>query len=251
MPLPTSLWSSLFLILSIILFNNAVFAETFFDFDGINSSKKKTMQSAAIDAYMERLYGSDVTVGSRAQVTNGLGNRGRAASPLSAASDSYLKNGKGKNSGVSLSFDASPISSFSVDSQVFRRGVGLLVKADGVIVYQHLLTKAEKRSGIMESIDPIFFDKPIHTLEFVGINKTKIAIDDLTVNLDLAATSPEGDLEQQLGADEAAQLASVSEPSSFVMIGLGLLIAPWLSRRLRARSTAKSLTKAAQGQGSS
>jgi len=235
----TSLWSSLFLLLSIFLFNHAVFADTFFDFDEINAGKKKTTHSAAIDAYMERLYGSDITVGPRAQVVNGLGNRGHGAARSIAPSDSYLQNGKGKNSAITLSFDASPISSFSVDSQVFRRGVGIIIKADGVMIYQHLLTKAEKRSGIMDSIDPIFFDKPIHTLEFIGINKTKIGIDDLAVNLDLASTSSEGDLEEQLGAEEAAQLASVSEPSSLLIFGLGLLVAPWLSRRFHAKSISR------------
>lgn len=236
MLMKSRLWMGLFLFLSIFQWNHAVLAETFFNFDEINSPKKKTLHSAAIDAYMERLYGSDITVGPRAQVGNSSGNRGHAAARLSAPSHSYLNNGKGKNSGITLSFDASPISSFSVDSQVFKKGVGLIIKADGVMIYQHLLTKAEKRSGIMDSIDPIFFDKPIHILEFIGIKKTKIGIDDLAVNLDLASTSSEGDLEEQLGAEEAAQLASVSEPSSLLLVGFGFVAASWVTRRISRKS---------------
>lgn len=227
-------WSTLFVLLSIFIPNHAVFADSFFDFDKINAPKKKTAHSAAIDSYMERHYGSDITVGPSTQVVGPRvrGNHGRAAADFSPPSDSFLTNGKGKNSGITLSFDRSPISSFSVDSQVFKRGVGLIIKADGVIVYQHLLTKAEKRSGIMDSIDPIFFDKPIHTLEFIGIQKSKIGIDDLAVNL----SQPNEDLGNQLGAEEAIQAASVPEPSSLLMLGLGFVAVSWLSRRFRAKS---------------
>ena len=239
-------WASLFLLLNILLCSHSVFAESFFDFDEIKAGKKKTTHSAAIDAYMERVYGSNITVGSRAEVANNSGKSDPAAARLSAPADSFLKNGKGRNSGITLSFDASPISSFSVDSQVFRRGVGIIIKADGVMIYQHLLTKAEKRSGIMSSIDPIFLDKPIHTLEFIGIKKTKIGIDDLTVNLsqpaDLDSLQPDGDPEDQLGADEAAQVAIVTEPSSFLMLGLGFLGVSWVSRRIRFKSRSTSST---------
>ena len=239
----TQLWACVVLLSSIFLFSHAVFADSYFDFDEMNAPKKKTTHSAIIDAYMEHVYGSNITVGPGAQVVSPRApkSHGRAATGFNPPSDSYLINGKGKNSGITLSFDASPISSFFVDSQVFKKGVGLIIKSDGVIIYQHLLTKAEKRSGIMDSIDPIFFDKPIHTLEFIGINKTKIGIDDLTVNLsqpgDLSLTSsqPGEDLENQLGAEEAAQVqvTSVPEPSSLLMLGLGFIAAPWLSRRFR------------------
>ena len=95
----------------------------------------------------------------------------------------------------------------------------------------------------MDSIDPIFFDKPIHTLEFIGIKKTKIGIDDLAVNLS-------GDLEGQLGAEEASQakVASVPEPSSLLMLGLGFLATSWLSRRFHAKSIAESSTTQGQQQ---
>src|SRR6266545_3336947 len=110
--------SSLFLSLSISLCSQAVFADTVFDFDPINAPKKKSQHAAAIESYMEHLYGSEITVGARTQIVNGPGNLARTGAALSAPSDGYLKSGNGKNSGITLSFDASPISSFSVDSQV-------------------------------------------------------------------------------------------------------------------------------------
>jgi len=222
-------WS--FLLLSIFLYNQPVFADSLFDFNELNVPKKKSQQAAAIESYMERLYGSDITVGPGPQIVTSAprgAQAAQAASGLSPAYDAYLKSGNARNPGITLSFDASPISSFSVDSLVFKRGVGILIKADGVIVFQHLLTKAEKRSGVMESIDPVFFDKPIQTLEFIGINRSKIAIDNLEVNL----STPSVNREDQLGADQIAQLASVPEPSSLLMLGVGFLATSWLMRRL-------------------
>jgi PEP-CTERM motif len=216
--------SSLLLLLGIFQCNQTVFADSLFDFNQVTAPRKKTQHAAAIDAYMESLYGSEITVGPRTQIAGSSATSGhRAAASLSPASGAFLRN-SGKNSGITLSFDASPISSFSVDSQVFKRGVGIIIKADGVIVYQHLLTKAEKRSGIMESIDPIFFDQPVHTLEFIGMKRTKIGIDNLRVNLG----------EDQIGAD--VPTASIPEPSSLLMLGVGFLVAVWWARRSTGRS---------------
>ena len=94
------------------------------------------------------------------------------------------------------------------------------------------------------TIDPILFDKPIHTLEFIGIKTNKIGIDDLVVNL----SQPGGDLEDQLGAQEATQLASFSEPSWLLMLGVGFLAVSWVSRRLSAKSTSPSSTTKDQQQ---
>src|SRR4030095_4900956 len=195
-----------------LLHNRLAFAERFFDFDEISAPKKTTLHSAVVQSYVERIYGSDVTVASRTEVAN----------------NSSLKNGKGKNSGILLSFDAVPISSFSVDSQVFKRGVGFLFKADGVVIYQHLLTKVERRTGIMESIDPVFFDKPVYRLEFVGINNSKVGTDNLVVNI------PSGDPdepENQLTPQEAA-LAAVPESPSLLLLGVGLLAVSRLFKRI-------------------
>jgi hypothetical protein len=210
--------STLFLLLGIFQCSQ-VLAESLFDFNEINAPRRKRQHAAAIDSYMENLYGSEIIVGPKIQL-GGIATRdGRGVASLSADSGAFLRNGRGKNSAITLSFDASPISSFSVDSQVFKRGVGIVVKADGVIVYQHLLTKAEKRSGIMESIDPILFDTPVHTLEFIGLKRTKIGIDNLRVNLS----------EDQIGAEPT--VAQVPEPSTLLMLGVGFLAVASLARR--------------------
>jgi hypothetical protein len=217
-------WSGLFLLLGFLQFSQAVFAESLFDFNAVNAPKKKKQHAAAIDSYMENLYGSEITVGRKIQIAGSAARSGRAAASLSADSGAFLKN-RGRKSAITLSFDASPIDSFSVDSQVFKRGVGIVVKADGVIVYQHLLTKAEKRSGIMDSIDPIFFDTPVHTLQFIGLKRTKIGIDNLRVNLS----------EDQIGSDVPTPVVSVPEPSTLLMLGVGFLAAAWFARRSTAR----------------
>lgn len=223
------LHTPLTLILFVVLFlsSQAVFAGTFFDFNEINAPKKKKAQAAAIDAYMDQAYGSDVSMGPRAEIGNSGGNFGRAFA-ASTEPNLYLKNGKGKNSGVSFSFDESPISSFAVDSQIFKKGTGFLIKADGVIIYQHMLTKAEKKSGITASIDPIFFDKPVHTLEFIGVNNSKIAIDNLALNF----TLPEyQELFKSINLPLPTVVAQVPEPSALIMLGIGFLVVSWLSRR--------------------
>jgi hypothetical protein len=215
--------SSLLLLLAIFQCSETVFAESLFDFNSVNAPRKRKQHAAAIDSYMENLYGSEITVGPKIQIGGSPTSRGLAAASMSAGSGTFLRN-RGRNSAITLSFDASPISSFSVDSQVFKRGVGIVVKADGVIVYQHLLTKAERRSGIMESIDPIFFDTPVHTLEFIGLKRTKLGIDNLRVNLS----------EDQIGADGPTPV-SVPEPSTLLMLGVGFLVVAWLTRRSTAR----------------
>jgi len=103
----TGLWPCL-LLSSVFLFSHQVFADSYFDFDEINAPKKKNAHSAAIDAYMERVYGSEITVGPRAQVVGPRApkNHARATAASSPPSDSYLINGKGKSSAITLSFDA-------------------------------------------------------------------------------------------------------------------------------------------------
>jgi hypothetical protein len=82
-----------------------------------------------------------------------------------------------------LSFGSSPINSFTLDWEVFRKGTGITIKADGVVIFQDLLTKSEKKTGVSDHLAPVFFDYPIHTLELIGLKKSKIGIDNLAVNI--------------------------------------------------------------------
>jgi hypothetical protein len=158
-----------FAILATLLFSQAAFADSvMFDFNQLPASGKRKHQGSTptvIESYMEGIYGSDITVGPGIQAAN-----------------SALTNGKGKNGGISLTFGAEPIGSFAVDWGVQKGGSGIIIMADGVIIYQHLLTKSEKKTGLFGHLDPFIFDQPIETLQFIGIKKTKFAIDNLEVN---------------------------------------------------------------------
>src|SRR5688572_25125269 len=90
-PMERLFWSSLFLLLSIFLYNQAVFADSLFDFNEVNAPKKKKQHAAAVDAYMENLYGSEITVGPRTRVAGMPRTRARAAASLSPASGTFLK----------------------------------------------------------------------------------------------------------------------------------------------------------------
>ncbi|MGE5302927.1 MAG: PEP-CTERM sorting domain-containing protein [Alphaproteobacteria bacterium] len=154
---------------AMLLFSQAAFADSvMFDFNQLPPSGKKKHQGntpTVIESYMEGIYGSDITVGPGVQAAN-----------------SALTNGKGKNGGISLAFDADPIGSFAVDWGVQKGGGGIIIVADGVTIYQHFLTKSEKKTGLFGHFDPFIFDQPIQTLQFIGMKKTKLTIDNLEVN---------------------------------------------------------------------
>jgi len=221
---------------------------------------------------MEGIYGSDITVGPGVQAAN-----------------SALTNGKGKNGGISLTFGADPIDSFAVDWGVQKGGRGIIIVADGVIIYQHLLTKSEKKTGLLGHFDPFIFDQPIQTLQFIGMKKTKLTIDNLEVNfqqgdggtgggtgtgsgpwlLDSYSyrpsdpptnTSDVGDGGAGGGTGEGGGPndppittadvfvtgpdiqqtdGQVPEPASWVMLGLGLLAAAGVSKKLTRHNTDK------------
>jgi hypothetical protein len=185
--------SAVFLLLGVIFLDRVAFAEmTLFDFNQLQPSSKRQANSymTTIESYMEGVYGSDVSVARGAMAAAGMGNLGASdmtsslgLAPSVSSPDTFLLNGKGKNAALALSFGSSPINSFAVDWEVFRKGTGITIKADGVVIFQDLLTKSEKKTGISDRLAPVFFDNPIHTLEFVGIGKSKIGIDNLAVNI--------------------------------------------------------------------
>jgi hypothetical protein len=177
--------SAIFFLLGVLFLDRVAFAEmTLFDFNQVQPSSKRQANSyMTIESYMEGVYGSDISVARGAMAAAGMGN---LSSP-----DTFLVNGKGKNSALVLSFGSSPINSFAVDWDVFRKGTGIIIKADGVVIFQDLLTKSEKRSGVSDHLAPVFFDHPVHTLEFIGLGKSKIGIDNLAVNIPLPGEGSE------------------------------------------------------------
>lgn len=77
----------------------------------------------------------------------------------------------------------------------FQRRNWHLIKADGSFNLPASPYQSRKKSGIIDNIDLLFFDHPIHTLEFIGMKRSKIGIDNLAVNFSV----PSGDLGDRLG----------------------------------------------------
>jgi PEP-CTERM motif-containing protein len=181
-------WSTT-LLLAMLLSSQAAFADSvvLFDFNQLQPSGRKHKHQGStptvIESYMEGIYGSDITVGPGVQAANSAtkGGHKNSAGVLSTP-NIFLTNGKGKNGGISLTFGADPIGSFAVDWGVQKGGRGIIIEADGVIIYQHLLTKSEKKTGLLVHLGPFIFDQPIQTLQFIGMKKTKLTIDNLAVN---------------------------------------------------------------------
>ena len=243
----------------------AVFADMVsFDFDDIQSSSKKGPKAPDVEVYMEGLFGSDISVSRN----TGAGRAGGSAaallqSPTAALGihSGFLKAGKGRGAGISIDFGADPINSFSVDWLLRKGGRSFTILADGVVINQQTLSKAQRKAGLSGHQDAYFFDDPVHKLEFIGVKKKSFAIDNLVINIPLPGSDetedPENSNEEnegstnQTGGDPnenrnlpantfpigglddspTVAAAAVPEPSSIFMLvmGLGGL---WLSRRI-------------------
>ena len=158
--------------------------------------------------------------------------------------------------GISIDFGANPIHSFSVDWLLRKGGSSFKIVADGVVITQQTLSKAQRKAGLSGHQDSYFFDDPVHKLEFIGLKKKSFAIDNLVINIPL----PESDVEDPENSNEENEgnsnqtagdpnengnpggnnlpaglldtqvTAAVPEPSSILMLLLGLCGA-WLWRR--------------------
>jgi hypothetical protein len=198
--MPNRFWWAIFFLLGILFLDRVVFADmTVFDFNQAPTSPRRHANNyVAVESYMQGLFGSDISVSRGTTAVTGIGNLGNTDMTLTGgfgssinSPDAFLLSGKGRNSGLVLSFDSSPINSFAVDWEVFKKGTGIIIKADGVVIYQNLLTKSESKTGIMNHLAPVYFNSPVHTLEFIGLGKTRIGIDNLAVNIPLPANGSE------------------------------------------------------------
>jgi len=210
-----------------------------FDFDQIQSHSKKGVNASDVEAYMEGLFGSDITLSQKTTDVN-----------------SALRVGKGKGApAITIDFGVNPIDSFSVDFQLFKKAKSFTILADGVVVNQQTLSKAQQNAGLTGHQGSYFFDTPVHTLQFVGLQKKSFAIDNLAINI-IAYDESEPYDESESGPNENGNNASgifisaqglggdivninqitgdVAEPSSLLMLAVGLYGA-LVSRTFRAR----------------
>jgi PEP-CTERM motif len=242
--MPKALIRTLLFLLTVLFFQPSAFAGSMvvFDFDDIHSQSKKGVNAVDIEAYMEGLFGSDLSV---SQNTTAIGSIGGNSSNLLHNSSAglnnggYLKVGKGKGAGIIIDFGDNPIDSFSVDFRLFKRAKNFSILADGVVINQLTLSKAERKTGIAGHQDDFFFDTPVHQLQFVGLGKKKFAIDNLIINIPLPGgenndpPGGEGPIDPPGGGIGITQV-EVTEPSSLLMLAVGLCGALF-SRRLLAR----------------
>jgi hypothetical protein len=141
------------LVLIALFSDRASFAASMvlFDFDQIHSQSKKGVTGSDIEAYMEGLFGSDISVSRNTTAVNDNGTISNSSQRLSdtrTGSNSYLKVGRGKGtSGITIDFGDNPIDSFSVDFQLFKRAKNFSILADGVVINQHILSKSQRKTG--------------------------------------------------------------------------------------------------------
>jgi PEP-CTERM motif-containing protein len=226
-----------------------------FDFDGIQSQSKKGPNASDVEAYMEALFGDNVSVSQN----TGVGKAGvslfQGSSSSLGISDGYLKIGKGKGLGITLEFGDNPIDSFSVDWLLRKGGKSFTIIADGVVINQQILSKTQKKTGAAGHQDAYYFDSPIHKLQFIGTKK-KFAIDNFVINIPVPGDdgvsevsaplfpygdpNENGDLPENIlpvnvldnpGGDGINETASVPEPASWMMFVLGLCGA-WALRKV-------------------
>src|SRR6266508_7008082 len=194
---------------------------------------------------MEGLFGSDITLSQKTTAVN-----------------SSLRIGKGKGApAITIDFGANPIDSFSVDFQLFKKAKSFAILADGVVINQQTLSKAQRKAGLTGHQSNYFFDTPVHTLQFVGLQKKSFAIDNLVINIPLPTDeqldnpddlNEESEIDSNENGNNSSGnglpggagaggdsiitnqvTAALPEPSSLLMLAISLCGA-WFSRRVLA-----------------
>ena len=239
--MPKILIRTLLFFLTVLFFEPSAFASSMvvFDFDDIHSPKKR-VKAADIEAYMEGLFGADLSVSRNTTAIGSIGgsSSNRLESSSAGLNNAYLKVGKGKGAGIIIDFGDNPIDSFSVDFRLFKRAKNFSILADGVVINQLTLSKAERKTGIAGHQEDFFFDTPVHQLQFVGLGKKKFAIDNLTINIPLLGDEEDNDPPAGGGPLDPTGgdigINQVAEPSSLLMLAAGLWGA-LLGRRRLAR----------------
>jgi hypothetical protein len=239
--MPKTITRSLVFFVTVWFFEPSAFASSMvvFDFDDIYSQSKK-VNATDIEAYMEGLFGSDLSVSRNTTAIGSIGGNSLNLLHSSSAglNNGYLKVGKGKGAGIIIDFGDNPIDSFSVDFRLLKRAKNFTILADGVVINQQTLSKAERKAGLAGHQSDFFFDTPVHTLQFVGKNKKSFAIDNLVINIPV----DEGGAILNSFTDTIIlnQVTAVPESSSLLMLAVGLCGALVLKYKPRQQSEAIS-----------
>jgi hypothetical protein len=255
--MPKTITQSLIFFLTVWFFEPS-FASSMvvFDFDDIHSQSKK-VNATDIEAYMEGLFGADLSISRNTTAIGSIGGNSLnlLQSPSAGLNNGYLKVGKGKGTGIILDFGDNPIDSFSVDFRMFKRAKNFTILADGVVINAQTLSKAERKTGLAGHQSDFFFDTPVHTLQFVGKNKKSFAIDNLVINIPVdeggAILNGNGFVLTTNGIENPFvnsftdtnilnQVTAVSESSSLLMLAVGLCGALVLKYKPRQQSEAFS-----------
>src|SRR5439155_3445995 len=82
--------------------------------------------------------------------------------------NSALRVGKGKGApAITIDFGVNPIDSFSVDFQLFKKAKSFTILADGVVVNQQTLSKAQQNADLTGQQSSYFFNTPVKSLHVV------------------------------------------------------------------------------------
>jgi hypothetical protein len=237
--MPKIMIRTLLFFLTVLFFEASAFANSMvlFDFDDIHSPKKN-IKAVDIEAYMEGLFGADISISSNTKAIRSSSSN-LLHSSAAGFNSGYLTVGSGKGAGITIDFGDNPIDSFSVDFRMLKRAKTFSILADGVLINQQTLSKAERKAGLVGHQNDFFFDTPVHQLQFVGLSKKSFAIDNLVINIPLPggegpSDPPGGGPSDPPGGGGIIDINTVPEPSSLLMLAVGLFGA-LLSRRLLAR----------------
>lgn len=155
------IWLLSMLVAAAVFVQNAAAEPVLFDFEDLSRADDQT----AIEAYMEDVYGSDITV------TNGI--VGNGIIPGCLGDDHYIQ--AGPNYGMywfAFSFNEVPITTVSFDWAVELNAFHAF--ADDV----EFFSEGWWSSG---SSGTISFDSPVTTLKFTDSNVWEIEVDNLAV----------------------------------------------------------------------
>ena len=200
-----------------------------FDFNSLPANVNSRGGSDPIEAYMEGVYGSQITVRTGARTrrnrVNGtpadlyLGNSDAGmghAPPL----DTFLINrwnatslAENRRDRITIVFEDEPITGLEFDWEIFPvsedNRASIAVKADGEVIFMHKLFGADRALGKVGHFSLLNLGHSVRKLEFIDRSfGAPIGIDNLRVR-----TGPNDDL----------PVFSNPEPSSLVIAATGLL----------------------------